>query len=72
MQYTQFFEYKERYYWRVYKHISGKIEVIPMSAWDEFDYDQNRFITLKLFKTKEEAQYFLNDFWHTYERICLT
>jgi len=50
------FQYREGFYWRIYKQPSGKIEVIPMSAWDEFDYDQNRFITLKLFDTTEDAQ----------------
>ena len=66
------FEYREGYYWRIYKHPSGKVEVIPMSAWDEFDYEQDRFITLKLFDTKEEAQEFLDEFWRTYWRLCLT
>ena len=65
------FEFREGFYWRIYKQPDGKIEVIPMSAWDEFDYKQDRFITLRLFDTQEEAQEFLDGFWHTYWRLCL-
>ncbi len=56
------FQYREGFYWRIYKQPNGKIEVLPMSLWDEFDYDQKRFLTLNLFDTKEEAQEFLDEF----------
>lgn len=69
---AQNFQYREGYYWRIYKQPGGKIEVVPMFAWDEFDYEQDRFITLKLFDTKEEAQEFLVEFWRTYWRFSLT
>jgi len=66
------FQYREGFYWRIYKQPNGKIDVLPMSLWDEFDYDQNKFLTLKLFDTKEEAQEFLDEFWRTYWRFCAT
>ncbi len=69
---VKFFEYRKGYYWRIYKQLDGKVEVIPMSTWDEFDHDQARFLTLKLFNTKEEAQAFLDEFWRTYWRLCAT
>ena len=56
------FEFREGFYWRVYKFEEGKVEVVPMTFWDEFDYEQGRFITLKLFDTNEEAEAFLNGF----------
>ena len=64
------FQYREGFYWRIYKQPNGKIDVLPMSLWDEFDYKQERFITLRLFDTKEEAQEFLDEFWRTYWRLC--
>lgn len=66
------FQFREGFYWRVYKQLDGKVEVIPMTSWDEFDYDQDRFVTLTLFDTKEKAQEFLDGFWNTYWRFCLT
>jgi hypothetical protein len=69
---TRNFQFREGYYWRIYKQPDGKVEVIPLSFWDEFDYDQKRFLTLKLFDTKEEAQAFLDEFWRTYWRLSLT
>ncbi len=66
------FEFREGFYWRIYKFQDGKIKVIPLTYWDEFDHDQDRFLTLKLFNTKEEAQAFLNEFWCTYWRLCST
>jgi len=67
---VQNFQYRQGYYWRIYKQEDGKVEAIPMSSWDEFDYDQERFLTLKLFDTKEEAQEFLENFWDVYWRLC--
>ena len=67
---VQNFQYREGYYWRIYKQGDGKVEVIPMSCWDEFDYEQDRFLTLRLFDTKEEAQEFLENFWEVYWRLC--
>jgi len=64
------FQYREGFYWRIYKQPNGKIDVRPMSLWDEFDYDQKRFLTLNLFDTKEEAQEFLDECWRTYWRLC--
>lgn len=64
------FQYRKGFYWRIYKFEGGEIEVIPMNSWSEFDYDQDRFLTLKLFDTKEDAETFLEDFWTTYWRLC--
>ncbi len=66
------FQHREGFYWRIYKAKDGKVEAVPMTFWDEFDYDQKRFITLNLFSTKDEAQEFLDEFWRTYWRLCLT
>ena len=66
------FQYRDGFYWRIYKQPDGKVEVIPITAWDEFDFEQDRFITLTLFDTEEEAQGFLDNFWNTYWRLCLT
>ncbi len=66
------FQFREGFYWRIYKCEDGKVKVMAMTYWDEFDYKQDRFITLKLFSTKEEAQGFLDSFWSTYWQLCLT
>ncbi len=66
------FQFREGFYWRIYKHEDGKVKVMPMTYWDEFDHNQDRFLTIKLFDTKEEAQAFLDEFWRTYWRLCST
>lgn len=69
MEAVKHFQYRPGFYWRIYKFEGGEIKVIPMNSWSEFDYDQDRFLTLKLFETKEEAEDFLEDFWDVYWRF---
>ena len=46
-------------YWRILK-TENKLCIVEMQNFDEYDYDQKKFITEQRFDTEEQAREFLD------------
>lgn len=55
--------------WMIYKDDSGRPEPVLVAWYNRSMLDGNRFMTLRSFGTKLEAEAWLSEFWDAYWRL---